>query len=354
MRRRGRVPPPSSRNLRLLEIPGVYLRVSPAWGPVSRVQKKLDACRKKPSFLAACKHSRCPPNGETARPDGCCLSRRLIWTLGFHDSPLSISSPMACFFSGILSCWSPLSTLSLFCLQNQLKLQPVAPTGIWQRLSNRRGDCHVYAAGCPRRACAFCSAVLDSATPERLLTCLRTPSRTSQKSWLDGRARARMAGSVIWIFPMGCGDPWKVSEQVSGRFGADLVGKWTQALELLQVPLCIPLLWGKPTWVRGYGKIFSLKSWVLAAQLLRNTVCVNCGFSKSILYHNLSAAAFSTYSSPTEYFMVQILKKRDLIGLGQATLTYLGIVYLESRFYPWPRCMPGESQGQRNLVGYSS
>lgn len=73
---------------------------------------------------------------------------------------------------------------------------------------------------------------------------------------------------------------------------------------------------------------------VLSTQLLRNTVCANCGFSKSILYHNLSAAAFSTYSSPTEYFMVQILKKRDLIGLGQGTLTYLGIVYLESRFYP--------------------
>ena len=107
----------------------------------------------------------------------------------------------------------PLSHFSAFRIN--WSWQPVAPTGIWQRLSNRRGDCHVYAAGCPRRACAFCLAVLDSATPERLLTCLRTPSRTSQKSWLDGQARARMAGSVIWTFPVGCGDPWKVSEQVS-------------------------------------------------------------------------------------------------------------------------------------------
>ena len=81
------------------------------------------------------------------------------------------------------------------------------------------------------------------------------------------------------------------------------------------------------------GFFTEILAWVLSAQLLRNTVCVCCGFSKSILYHNLSAAAFSTYSSPTEYVMVQILKKRDLIGLGQATLTYLGIVYLESRFY---------------------
>ena len=65
-------------------------------------------------------------------------------------------------------------------------------------------------------------------------------------------------------------------------------------------------------------------------------VCVSCGFSKSIFYHNLSAVAFSTYSSPTEYFMVQILKKRDLIDLGQVTLTYLGIVWP----WPWVKILP--------------
>lgn len=75
------------------------------------------------------------------------------------------------------------------------------------------------------------------------------------------------------------------------------------------------------------GFFTEILAWVLlSAQLSRNMVCVSCGFSKSIFYHNLSAVAFSTYSSPTEYFMVQILKKRDLIDLGQVTLIYLGIV----------------------------
>lgn len=73
------------------------------------------------------------------------------------------------------------------------------------------------------------------------------------------------------------------------------------------------------------GFFTEILAWVLlSAQLSRNMVCVSCGFSKSILYHNLSAVAFSTYSSPTEYFMVQILKKRDLIDLGQVNIDLLG------------------------------
>ena len=265
-RRRGQVPPPSSRKLRVLESPGVYPRFSPAWGPVSRVQKKLDACRRKPLVFSSVQTLWMSTQwGNRDRKDPAPVEDWFgLWASLILRSPSLPLRPASSAESCPVGRLYPLSHFSAFRIN--WSWQPMAPTGIWQRLSNRRGECHVYAAGCPRRACAFCLAVLDSATPERLLTCLRTPSRTSQKSWLDGQARAWMAGSVIWTFPVGCGDPWKVSEQVSGRFGADLVGKWTQALEILQVPLCIPLLWRKPTWVRGHGKVFSLKFWLGCCQ----------------------------------------------------------------------------------------
>lgn len=94
--------------------------------------------------------------------------------------------------------------------------------------------------------CDFCLAILDSATSEWLLTCL---TQEAVHNLLEEVARwpSKALNSELSSLNLSCGlgDPWKVFEQVSGKFGADGTEKWTHALGISQALLCIPLPRGK-------------------------------------------------------------------------------------------------------------
>lgn len=77
-----------------------------------------------------------------------------------------------------------------------------------------------------------------------LVSC-RKLSRTSWERWLDGQVETSDARLSSLNFSCGLGDPWKVFEQVSDKFRADLPDKGPHALEISQAPLCIPIPCGK-------------------------------------------------------------------------------------------------------------
>lgn len=75
-------------------------------------------------------------------------------------------------------------------------------------------------------------------------------------------------------------------------------------------------------------------AWLLSARLSEIRVLVSCGFSKSILYHELSAASLSTDCLVHSVFHGSMPKLRNLmVWSGYVGLPII-CLYNESRFHP--------------------
>lgn len=108
---------------------------------------------------------------------------------------------------------------------------------------------------------------------------------------------------------------------MSGKFGADLEDKCTGGFTGFLA--YTPSLW-ETDLSEGLRAGFALKSWLGCCQpSFQGTWPVLVVAFPNHVVSPFTCKPSPLTPSPAEYFMLQILKKRNLTGPGQATLTYL-------------------------------